>query len=626
MATSPLNIIKESKVPDTLGSDEDFIEKYKQGMQKVYDALEARTNRGTNLFSVAQGFLAPTRTGSFDESLGNAAGVLGKEQEQRDAEMLPIAQMRAEMMGKEYEINKQQKGAQILGSILGTDPKSAVGALSTGNLPTGLSRMANGQQLAALTYYDPKAGAALKSGIEIEQKNVENALNMLKNGLDITKATENMNEVQKADFINNMKIYSAMTGIPIPESILGSSTSTNQPTTTPTSGSKVSSQISNNNPGNIMYGDVAIKMGATGKAANGAAIFPDLGMGTKAQQSLLSSQYGNIPINQIADRWAPKDDGKNPQLKGNDPVAYTRALQQRTGFDNETMNKKFNQLTPDQQQRFMAAQTGIEHGIPFSPQQQSVNQVNTSQSTTPGSGIQKRKEENWTQYNDRVSRIETPQMKTYADKANALQSIDEANLIQTNGELDRLREIATSPNANSIFGVFQTQNGQDTLGRIATLSAQALQEGIGADLGPYHARIKLDLEKLYQNAVLSDNDKLLAQEASNIMAKQVINNIIARKSQAFGNSRVTNYQDAQLTQLNANTKNTAAFINLWALQRQIDNEYILGLRDEYSKFVTKNEVAEPKHFFEDPKIRRGLIEAHIKAQKEALAKFGGNVK
>ena len=59
-----------------LASPED--DAYKSALQKMKAALDMRENRmfDPQLLAMAQGFLSPTKTGSFGESLGQAAVIV----------------------------------------------------------------------------------------------------------------------------------------------------------------------------------------------------------------------------------------------------------------------------------------------------------------------------------------------------------------------------------------------------------------------------------------------------------------------------------------------------------------------------------------------------------------------
>lgn len=148
-------------------------------------------------------------------------------------------------------------------------------------------------------------------------------------------------------------------------------TSTGTTTGSTSTGDKQSSGATNNNPGNIMYGDTAIKMGATGKAANGTAIFPDAAAGDRAQDTLLSSPaYKNMNLHQIISKWAPNNE--------NNPAQYARTVKGMLGGID--MDKTYNELTPDEKQIFRQAQFKMEHGA---------NSPEVTQSTQTSGGIDK---------------------------------------------------------------------------------------------------------------------------------------------------------------------------------------------------------------------------------------------
>ena len=90
--------------------------------------------------------------------------------------------------------------------------------------------------------------------------------------------------------------------------------------------------IRNNNPGNIIYGPFARKMGATGQDAAGFAIFPDAASGLRAISANLQA-YGNKGVNTpsaIAHRWSTTDQD-----------AYTQRLASMFGGNpNQPLNMK----------------------------------------------------------------------------------------------------------------------------------------------------------------------------------------------------------------------------------------------------------------------------------------------
>jgi murein DD-endopeptidase MepM/ murein hydrolase activator NlpD len=98
-------------------------QKYMQATQEAMDALKARMNPDFNFGKLAQALLTPTRGGSFGESLGNAAGAIGDEQERQQKEAVPIAQMRAQLAGQEFQMNQRAKAMQGLQAMTGGAPQ-----------------------------------------------------------------------------------------------------------------------------------------------------------------------------------------------------------------------------------------------------------------------------------------------------------------------------------------------------------------------------------------------------------------------------------------------------------------------------------------------------------------------
>jgi hypothetical protein len=106
----------------------------------------------------------------------------------------------------------------------------------------------------------------------------------------------------------------------------------------------------NNNPGNIEYGPFAQKMGAVGSDGR-FAIFPSEEMGRKAADALLKGQgYANLNIKDAINKWAPPSE--------NDTNAYVNAFKQ-AGLD---PTKKYADLSPEDQQKFLDIQKRVEGG------------------------------------------------------------------------------------------------------------------------------------------------------------------------------------------------------------------------------------------------------------------------
>ena len=82
----------------------------------------------------------------------------------------------------------------------------------------------------------------------------------------------------------------------------------------------------NNNPGNIIKSEFAMKNGAIGSSGRWA-VFPDEQTGLTAITKLLQTNgYINLSISQAIHKWAPVGDGNNPD-------AYTKHVSEITGLN-----------------------------------------------------------------------------------------------------------------------------------------------------------------------------------------------------------------------------------------------------------------------------------------------------
>lgn len=115
------------------GDDPDALEanrRYQEALAKLTESLDSRKNRffEPTMLAAAQGFLAPTQTGGFGESLGNAAGKLGTAEEARIKEEQNIAQQRVAVAGQGLELQRlKQRDAELTKYL---DPQAPKGPLA----------------------------------------------------------------------------------------------------------------------------------------------------------------------------------------------------------------------------------------------------------------------------------------------------------------------------------------------------------------------------------------------------------------------------------------------------------------------------------------------------------------
>lgn len=131
---------------------------------------------------------------------------------------------------------------------------------------------------------------------------------------------------------------------------------------------KATRGIRNNNPGNLEYGDFARKHGATGSDGR-FAIFPNMEMGIKAQQSLIFESMGGrsnkqeIPghekgyrdknLREMIHAYAPKSDF-------NDTERYIATVARKAGVD--PVGKTMKEFTTEEKFRISNAMFQVESG------------------------------------------------------------------------------------------------------------------------------------------------------------------------------------------------------------------------------------------------------------------------
>lgn len=119
MATKPPDLTS------ALGSE--AMQNYLDAQKRANEAFEERQNRLIDpvYLAMAQGFLAPTKTGSFGESLGNVAATVGPAQAAEEKRNMDMAKMRLEMAQQGLQTDIQTKQAEmrqrVINQELGTE-------------------------------------------------------------------------------------------------------------------------------------------------------------------------------------------------------------------------------------------------------------------------------------------------------------------------------------------------------------------------------------------------------------------------------------------------------------------------------------------------------------------------
>lgn len=117
MATKPQFGSLSAEGPD----EQSLADEIKGSYAKLREALDARQNQMFDpvLLAMAQGFLSPTKTGSFGEALGNVASMVGPAQESQDKRMRENAMMKMELAQQELSQRQATRGEAAFQGLLG---------------------------------------------------------------------------------------------------------------------------------------------------------------------------------------------------------------------------------------------------------------------------------------------------------------------------------------------------------------------------------------------------------------------------------------------------------------------------------------------------------------------------
>lgn len=172
------------------GSPEEqpLVDEIKQSYAKLRSSLEARENQLFDpvLLAMAQGFLAPTKTGSFGETLANVSALVGPAQESQDKRAREIAEMRMALAQQELAQRQSARGEaefrRLLGQVEGSGIKPPQGAPVPGDQympsrdPNALvSQATQGalditpQDIASLASVSPDKAKILSDMVKMEQ-------------------------------------------------------------------------------------------------------------------------------------------------------------------------------------------------------------------------------------------------------------------------------------------------------------------------------------------------------------------------------------------------------------------------------------------------------------------------
>lgn len=165
MATkSPLGSALGAAFVETPGESEGLAQarqSYLDTQRKLQEALESRNQLfDPVLLAMAQGFLAPTKSGSFGESISNVASLAGPAVEGQRKKNIEIAQIKAELAANELAARQEAEGIKQFNQLMGGAPGAAPGTPS--GAPSAGASSAPGAAPAGFVTPTPQAIAQLK--------------------------------------------------------------------------------------------------------------------------------------------------------------------------------------------------------------------------------------------------------------------------------------------------------------------------------------------------------------------------------------------------------------------------------------------------------------------------------
>ena len=219
-------------------ADPDIQKQYSESIDKVLSALENRG--GTNWFQIAGALANPGRTGSASEAFGRAMDVVGQQRQEEEKNALPIAQMRAQLVGQKYEMQKQAKALDLLSQSTGSDPAQIGQMIMSGNMPISMVNKFTPELMLKLSQLDPKLAAGVKDAAGMVNENIKNMLTMRGQGIDIVNYATKLGG-EYLDLARSMGLIPPTTGAPTATAAPTTGVATPPATSTTTSGASSSS-------------------------------------------------------------------------------------------------------------------------------------------------------------------------------------------------------------------------------------------------------------------------------------------------------------------------------------------------------------------------------------------------
>jgi hypothetical protein len=219
-----------------------------QSQKEYFDALNEslkvlENRRGPNLLNVMAGFLKPTRTGGFGESLGNAVEAAGADEERDQLRAPQIAQMRAALAGQKYDVQKKAKAYELIAGAMNLgSAEAAQAALQNPSAMMGIGSKFTPELYFAISRYDPKIAETVKNAAGMDIERFKALQEAMKNNMSLAQMMDQFSPAV-------VKKFYELQGMPMP-----SPSAQTPPTTRPNAPTTASRQQTTSTPA----GDVSL--------------------------------------------------------------------------------------------------------------------------------------------------------------------------------------------------------------------------------------------------------------------------------------------------------------------------------------------------------------------------------
>lgn len=191
---SPLETMAAESLDPAVKAQRDYVAKVEALQKQQETLLESLGTRtpGDTLLSMAQGFLAPTRTGSFGESFGTGIAQLRGSQAAEEKRAEELAKMRLALVQQQAGTAKELAGMAMADKLFGgagasttgvspsrvppteaTPTKVSTGAAAGAPAPTPAGgeafRNVTGSDIARLSMFNPELAKAMENAIKVDQ-------------------------------------------------------------------------------------------------------------------------------------------------------------------------------------------------------------------------------------------------------------------------------------------------------------------------------------------------------------------------------------------------------------------------------------------------------------------------